>query len=509
MRIVFETNKLKQLFNKIFEKVLKAIDHMEFHPTLGKEKKGTSYRLHRRSTKDRDASMAHQMRYLSPDDIEMLRQGDEIIQKRYLKLNNTKHRTKRFGLATWILGWGIYKNAHYIMSIKKNIQNLYDQIIQIIELTHYLNVTYGHVHANRLVINELNIQVATLNKTMMAVIGETKFIKFTVAALTDMRMTLAQLSLGLMSLQENVNAIYEYMRVLSTRRVNPLIIPPDSLRMVLAQAKEDMKRNPRLTLLEDPNINIWNYYSIMKVTPIIMENFLLVILIIPLADQSLVMNLYKIHNIPALHPELHVQFEYQLEGEYLAITKDKQYAALPTAWDIRICETTERYLCPMNQALYPIDKIEWCVYALYKQDTERIGTYCTIVTTYRHANMAQSLDGYLWVVSSLKKEKMRIRCLEDSHLEDIKPPLMIVYIGNGCEGYSSNLFIPSKTELTSEDETLTRHVFFLDFNDEYQNLNKYSLIQQLNLPQLTAKELEELPNRLTALQPMTLNHLKE
>ena len=88
---------------------------------------------------------------------------------------------------------------------------------QIIELTHFLNVTYGHVRANRMVINELNIQIATLNKTMMAVIGETKFIKFTVAALTDMRMTLAQLSLGLMSLQENVNAIYEYMRVLSTR----------------------------------------------------------------------------------------------------------------------------------------------------------------------------------------------------------------------------------------------------------------------------------------------------
>ena len=165
---------------------------------------------------------------------------------------------------------------------------------------------------------------------------------------------------------------------------------------------------------------------------------------------------------------------------------------------------TERYLCPMNQALYPVDKIEWCVYALYKQDTERIGTYCTIITMFRHANMAQSLDGYLWAVSSIKEEKMRIRCLED-----IKPPLTIVYIGNGCEGYSSNLFIPAKSELTSEDETLTRHMFFLDFNNEYQDLTKYSLIQQLNLPQLTAKELEELPNRLTALQPMTLSHLKE
>ena len=243
----------------------------------------------------------------------------------------------------------------------------------------------------------------------------------------------------------------------------------------------------------------------MKVTPVIMENFPLVILTIPLADQSLVMNLYRVHNLPALHPKLHVQFQYQLEGEYLAITKDKQYAALPTARDIQICETTERYLCPLNQALYPVDKIEWCVYVLYKQDTERIGTYCT----FRHANMAQSLDGYLWEVSSLKEEKMRIRCLEDSHLEDIKPPLTIIHIGNGCEGYSSNLFIPAKSKLTSEDETLTRHVFFLEFNDEYQDLTKYSLIQQLNLPQLTAEELENLPNRLTALQPMTLNHLKD
>ena len=123
--------------------------------------------------------------------------------------------------------------------------------------------------------------------------------------------------------------------------------------------------------------------------------------------------------------------------------------------------------------------------------------------------MAQSLDRYLWAVSTLKEEKMRIRCLEDSHLEDILPPLTIIQVGNGCEGYSSNLFIPAKSELTSEDETLTQHVFFLHFNEEYQNLTRYSLIQQLQIQQLTPKELETLPDQLTALQPLTLNHLKE
>ena len=45
MRIMYETNKLRELFNRIYKKFLKAIDHMEFHPTLGKEKKGTSFKL--------------------------------------------------------------------------------------------------------------------------------------------------------------------------------------------------------------------------------------------------------------------------------------------------------------------------------------------------------------------------------------------------------------------------------------------------------------------------------
>ena len=177
-----------------------------------------------------------------------------------------------------------------------------------------------------------------------------------------------------------MDAIYEYLRVLSSRQVNSLIIPPDSLRKVLAQVKEDMKRNPRLQLPEDPNINIWNYYSIMKVAPIVMYDFLLIILAIPLTDQSLEMDLYKIYNLPALHPKLKVGFTCQLEEEYLAITKNKLYAVLPTAGEIRICKSTEGYLCLMNQALYPVEKIDWCAYALFTQNEDKKRAHCTINT---------------------------------------------------------------------------------------------------------------------------------
>ena len=37
----------------------------------------------------------------------------------------------------------------------------------------------------------------------------------------------------------------------------------------------------------------------------------MLILTIPLVDQSLQINLYKVHNLPMLHPTLHVQYEQE------------------------------------------------------------------------------------------------------------------------------------------------------------------------------------------------------
>ena len=224
-------------------------------------------------------------------------------------------------------------------AIKDNIRTLQAQNKlqqdQILELSHYLNITYAHVSTNRYAINNLQIQLAQINKTLMAVMQDVKFIRYTVAIITDVRIILAKLTLGVMGLQQNVEAIYEYLRVLASKQVNPLLIPP------LAHIKDDMKRNPRLQQLEDPNVNIWNYYSIMKITPIVMDDFLLIILTIPLTDQSLEMNLYKVYNLPALHPKLKVEFTYELEGEYLAITKKNCMLLCPQPGKLEFAKALE------------------------------------------------------------------------------------------------------------------------------------------------------------------------
>ena len=481
-----------------------AIHHMEFHPTLGKPKTGPEVRLKRSSQKSEELKSETYEVYikdLTDEDVRMLNQIVQLLDTQYLNKTIKVMRRKRFGLTSWVMGWGFLQTYRSIKTIKDNIRTLQEENLlqqdQIIELTHYLNITYGHVSSNRYAITNLQVRMAEVNKTLIAALSDVKFVKYSVAIINDIRIILAKLTLGVMSLEQNMNATYEYLRVLLSKQVNPLIIPPDSLRKVLAHVKEDMKRNPRLQLPEDPNINIWNYYSIMKVTPIVMDDFLLIILTIPLTDQSLEMDLYKIYNLPALHPKLKVEFTYQLEGEYLAITKNKLYAALQI-----------RCLCLMNQALYPVEKIEWCAYALFTQNEDKKRAHCTINTQKRDANKAQSLEGYLWAVTTLKKEKMQIRCLTDTHVIDVKPPLTIIHVGNGCEAYSSNLFIPAKSELTSKDNAVVRYTYFQQFNEDYQNITRYSLIEDLGLVKLTKKEIENLPDRLTALPNLQFKELK-
>ena len=217
---------------------------MEFHPTLGRAKTRSTIRL-KRQPKGKDKTIEvsqyiNQKEGLITEDELMLRQVNELIETKFLNKTTKKRRNKRFGLAGWIMGWGI---GHFTSSraIKDNIRTLQLQNKlqedQILELSHYLNITYAHVSTNRYAITNLQVQLAQLNKTLIATLQDVKFIRYTVAVITDVRIILAKLTLGVIVLQQNVNAIYEYLRVLSSKQVNPLIIPPDALRRVLAQLK--------------------------------------------------------------------------------------------------------------------------------------------------------------------------------------------------------------------------------------------------------------------------------
>ena len=235
----------------------------------------------------------------------------------------------------------------------------------------------------------------------------------------------------------------------------------------------------------------------------------MVILMIPLIDSSLNVNLYKVHNLPMLHPQLQIQVEYELKGAYFATHMHGMYATIPMETDIKLCMMSQGHLCMFGEPLYPVDKIDWCLYALFINDLTKIESNCKFTSSIRHTNLAHSLDGYLWAISSLATEKLQIRCLHQTSVVTIEPPLCTIDIGNGCKAFSSTLYISTKSELTTTMQSLTQSQFFLNYNFQYAKMSFFVVFHEMTFAQLTPEELANLQAKIHTLEPMGMKLFNE
>ena len=462
---------INQSFAQIKEEFLSVIDHLE---TSDEEPEMRKRREHNDRVRQ-ELKISYSR--VSTEELQTLNYVVEKVEESYPTVKDRLKRIKRFGIMSWVLGWGVYSNYKQIETLKENVQTLYEQNLlqeqQIQDLAQYLNLTATRVQLHDKMLYNIQVRLNQLNFSVAALQDLVQYTIYSNNMLFDANIVSNRLITGLIVLRNNVEQIYKYLRVIASQEVDPIMIPPPPLRELLAEAEKGMAHNPRLELPYKIDTDIYKYYTVMKITPVVVGDVMAMLLTIPLIDESLKMNVYKVHNLPALDPELKVASEYVLEGEYLAIDEHGLYVALPDAREIQICLTSQGGLCVMNQALHPIETINWCIYALFIQDQERIKKDCTMSFKPREGNLAQSLGGYLWAVSSLVGEKMQIRCLQETHIEQIRPPLQVIHVGNGCEGYSPSIKIPAKSELrVSQNDIIERTNYFLEFNMQYTGITK-------------------------------------
>ena len=117
-------------------------------------------------------------------------------------------------------------------------------------------------------------------------------------------------------------------------------------------------------------------------------------------------------------------------------------------------------------------------------------------------NRAISLGGYLWAVSSIKQEQLQVRCLEETHMIEIQPPLQIVYLGNGCEGYSPSMFLPAKNEMTTHAQIESCREYFLQFNYVYTPDRYIGLWWQFRMRMMSEKEARAFITQVAPLGTM-------
>ena len=502
-----EIQYMYKIFCTIYKKFLTTIDHIDYHSSQQYVNNRT--RVKRTGFYDLHGHYHSPTRELTPFENNFLDAFLKALYKISPTLHNNVSRMKRQDIFTWLLGWGIYSNARSISKIKDNIHILQNQNKvqdkQIKQLAKYLNLTMHQVDRHSEMLYEMDTRLLILNKTLQHLMWTVDALRYEHSVIHYFQARIYHVYTSLCVLHGDINSLYEYMRILASQELNPTIIPPDVLKTILHRIENDIKSNARLKLCEDPNTTIWSYYGTIKLTPILLQDYLMLILTVPLVDQTLQMNLYKVHNLPMLHPTLQMHVQYEIEGPYLATLMDSMYITLPTDIDVRLCLMTKGHLCMFNQALYPVDNTNWCIYALFINDINKIKKNCFLKPLNRTTNLAYSLDGYLWAISALASEKLQIRCVMETHVITIHPPLQIIDIGNGCEAYSTSIYIPAKSELTATMQSLTRSQFFLDYNFQYTNVSNFVAWYKTNFTTLTQEEITSLKAKIMKLPNMPMD----
>ena len=209
---------------------------------------------------------------------------------------------------------------------------------QITELARYSDLTAARIRLHDSQIYGLQYKLLVVEDGIKEMIDVSNFQIYTSYHVTIVQTILSHLQTGTVSIENNINKIFEYLRIMTNHKATSAVITPVALRRLLIKIEDRMHTNPQLRLPYDPQTGeIWKYYSVIKVIPIVMDKMLVILMTIPVLDKTLELNIYQVHNLPAIPPGQELEAIYQLESEYFAIGKHGMYVTLPTEQSVRTC----------------------------------------------------------------------------------------------------------------------------------------------------------------------------
>ena len=99
---------------------------------------------------------------------------------------------------------------------------------------------------------EMDTKMFIMNKTIQDIMLSINFLQYESDILHYFQARILRVHSPLHALRGDVDSLYEYMRALASQELNPMIIPPDTLKRILHKIMEDVKSNARLRLCVDP-----------------------------------------------------------------------------------------------------------------------------------------------------------------------------------------------------------------------------------------------------------------
>ena len=151
---------------------------------------------------------------------------------------------------------------------------------------------------------QVNTNVHHLSKELKALTSDRNFY----IIMFQLRSHLATLHNGINSLRIDILPIIYQISAIHLQKLTPALLNPLALISLFIKLETKLISHPRLTLPAWHSGNIWCMYKFIKLQSFMMSDTLYAVLHIPFFDRSLQFQLFRIYNVPLVHPTLQSHF---------------------------------------------------------------------------------------------------------------------------------------------------------------------------------------------------------
>ena len=165
----------------------------------------------------------------------------------------------------------------------------------------------------------------------------------------------------------------DYIDAAMTGALSPHILPILYIKKMLSQIEETLPSTLHLPVSSEDTLQFYQYLCMHVL--ITNKQFLLLI-DVPIQDQSQQLSIYKIFTLDIPHGNFTAC--YDINTQYLGITQDKTMAIEISPWQFRICQEVNGQFCTIPTPFQPLVNPPSCITALYAKNTASISTRCSL-----------------------------------------------------------------------------------------------------------------------------------
>ena len=182
-----------------------------------------------------------------------------------------------------------------------------------------------------------------------------------------------------------------YIRTVYT----PHILPITDLKKMLSHIEETLPPTLHLPVSSEDTLHFYQYLC----THILITNKQFLLLIdVPIHDQSQQLSIYKIFTLDIPHGNFTAC--YDINTQYLGITQDETMAVEISPHQFSICQEANGQFCNILTPFQPLAHLPSFITALYTKNTAGISARCSLKIRKTHSiSIPSQIASNLWILT--------------------------------------------------------------------------------------------------------------